>query len=348
MSMRQPAAIPPEMADPDEAAATWFARRREGLSHRGEIEFADWLDRDPRHRASYEAVTRAWELSGQTASHPSICALRSEALMMRPKRSRALPALAASVALTIGAITAVQLAPQSRDGGSPTQIAAEASQIRLLQTALGERSSVTLEDGSMVTLNTETRVRVDYTPDQRALTLLAGQALFQVAKDASRPFVVTAGDRQVVALGTKFEVRLDKSQVQVALIEGKVNVRDLPTKGQTSERVAPVRAATLEPGEQLVALAGGPTRIATVDVERLTSWQDGRVRFDDTPLVEAVAEMNRYSRTKIVITDPTISNIRVSGAFRTGQPNNFATAVSDLFPVEIDRSPTEIRLKRTS
>lgn len=346
MSLR-PSPVPPTALDPDEAAATWFARRREGLGHREEDEFARWLESDPKHRSAYQAVTRTWELSGEAASHPSVCALRSEALTMRPKKSRVMPALAASIALVVAAATAVQLSPWNNDATGP-ELAASASQPRLLQTELGERTSVTLDDGSVVTLNTETRVQVDYRPDRRSLTLLAGQALFQVARDAGRPFVVTAGDRQVTALGTKFEVRLDRSRVRVALLEGKVDVRAIPWTGKPSEPAvrAAIPATILRPGEQLVAVSGGPARVTAADVEQMTSWKEGRVRFDDTPLDEAVAEMNRYSRTKIVIVDPAISDIRVSGAFRTGQPGSFTSALSDLFPVEADRTASEIRLKR--
>lgn len=339
-------ALDAEPEDALAAASRWFARRRQGLSAREEAELTAWLEADPDHRQAWEDVTRGWELVGDAASHPRLCEMRSEALMMRPPRRRHLPAIAAALALALAGIGGTLGWLQSRPDAARPTVAQTGP--RLYQTAIGERTTVTLDDGSVVTLNTASRLRVDYSRAERGVTLLAGQVLFQVAKDKARPFIVTAGNRQVVAIGTEFEVKLEGDQVRVALLEGRVRIRRIaPAPAAAPAGSAPrivAEEATLDPGEQFVTRRD-EVRVASADVADLISWREGRVRFDDTPLVEAVAEMNRYSRTPIVIADPRIAGIRVSGAFRTGQSASFVAAVTDILPVKADREGGTIRLR---
>jgi transmembrane sensor len=130
--------------------------------------------------------------------------------------------------------------------------------------------------------------------------------------------------------------------VRVALLQGHVVVKPAPVLPRSGPLPS---SARLEPGEQLVAEAGRPVRVARADVEELTSWREGRIRFDDTPLSEAVAEMNRYSNIRIVIEDEEAGRIRVSGAFRTGRSQDFAAAVASLFPIQAQEADGEIRLR---
>jgi transmembrane sensor len=321
-------------------AASWFARRRAGPNARDERAFAEWLEADPANRTAYAEVANAWALAGTAASDPEIIAMRGEALMLRPADRRGarvwFAGIAAAVLLAIGVGYWTHV-----DGPETVKVAA--LERGVLQTAVGERSTVTLADGSVVTLNTSSKVRIAFTPGRRNVSLIAGQALFQVAKDSTRPFVVSAGDRQVVAIGTEFEVRLEKAGVRVTLLEGRVQVR--PRADVEAAAVARGEAAgpvaTLEPGEQLLATPFGRLAVKAAAVSDVVSWREGRVRFDDMALTDAVAEMNRYSVTPIVIGDPAVAGIRVSGAFRTGQTDAFIASITEIFPVtarhEVDR-----------
>lgn len=349
--MSQPREIGEE-STPDHAAATWFARRRGGLRARDEREFAKWLDADPANRAAYAEVAHIWEIAGDVASSTQIARMRSDALMIRRPRENRVGywrGLAAAMLLTITGAGGWQV---FHSPAAPVTSTASAAPL-LLQTGIGERSTVTLNDGSVVTLNTNSKLRVAFTPGRRDVVLLAGQALFQVAQNKSRPFVVTAGDRQVVAVGTLFDVRVDPRGVRVALIEGRVKVQRIiqarPAGAHTAAagwQVAPGPVAILEPGEQLSSPADGTAFVRIADVPDLLSWREGRVRFDSTPLGEAVAEMNRYSRVPIVIADPRVAQIRVSGAFRTGQSRSFVASVTDLFPVHADTTADAIILRK--
>lgn len=333
----------------EHAAATWFARQRDGLPAHQELEFAKWLDANETNRAAYDAVAQVWEITGGAAGDPRIAQMRSEALMRRRERRSGLWAgLAAAVLLTVTA------------GGwrffhsSVASVASIASAAPLsFQTGIGERSTITLTDGSQVTLNTRSTLRVTFTQDRRNVMLLAGQALFHVAKDKSRPFVVTVGDRQVIAVGTMFDVRIEPQGVRVALIDGRVKVQRVlqaPSPGAPSS-VADSKGDTgaiaiLEPGEELSTAPGGTASVRVADIADLVSWREGRVRFDGTPLREAVVEMNRYSRIPIVIADPRVGEIRVSGAFRTGQSRSFVDSVTDLFPIRADATANAIVLRK--
>jgi transmembrane sensor len=192
-------------------------------------------------------------------------------------------------------------------------------------TAIGERSTIALEDGSTLVLNTATRLRVDFTRSARNVTLLSGQALFEVASDARRPFTVQAGDRRITALGTAFDVRVEAGVVRVTLLEGRVAVE---------EPGRPANREELTPGQQLLAASRGAATVRHADVERVTSWRDGRLVFENEPLAGVVAEVNRYSNRKVVLSDPALGELRISGTFRIGSPVNFISALRDYFPIE--------------
>ncbi len=166
-----------------------------------------------------------------------------------------------------------------------------------------------------------------------------------VFQDKTRPFVVIAGDRKITALGTAFDVRLERREVRVTLVEGKVAIDQLsdPAVSESASTIespsaAPVTRTRLEVGEQFVAPVGGTATVQGANVERITSWREGRLIFEGDRLADALAEMNRYSPTPITLGDPAIGELRVSGVFRTGQPAAFAHALEQYFPLESTRN----------
>jgi transmembrane sensor len=251
-------------------------------------------------------------------------------------------AAALIVALAIGAV--VGTPPELRDQAVAWIDGSQGVARGSFQTAVGERSTVTLEDGSVATLNTNSKVEVAYNDGERRVRLIKGQALFEVAKNPHRPFVVFAGDRRIVALGTAFDVRLDDDRVAVTLVEGRVAVET--ATATTQPGLTPAKGRTeLEPGEQLIAARGEPMSVKATNTDRVTSWRGGKLVFQDDALADVVREVSRYSRTRIVIGDERIGRLRVSGVFRTGQADNFAKAITEFFPLAVEeRGPNESAL----
>jgi transmembrane sensor len=198
-------------------------------------------------------------------------------------------------------------------------------------TSVGERTVVTLRDGSILTLNTNSEVRVLYTDQERKIVLTRGQGLFEVAKGQGRPFVVYAGDRRIVATGTAFEVRLDKATVEVTLVEGHLLV---DTTNSAHLGVAGSRTE-LHAGERLVAKAGSGVSISPANVDLITSWATGKLVFLNTRLADAVDEVNRYTRTPVILSDRALGELRINGVFRAGWPGDFAHGVAQLYPVSV-------------
>jgi transmembrane sensor len=203
-----------------------------------------------------------------------------------------------------------------------------AALIRDASTDVGERSDLVLADGSRITLNTASAVHADYSGPDRRITLIRGEAFFDVAKDATRPFIVVAGSRQVIAVGTEFDVRLQESKLRVTLVEGKVRVAAESSPAIVADaRFRPVSGVTLEAGSALIVQEDGSEVVERVDVMAATSWRDGKLIIDGESLAQVVAEMNRYSREKLEIANPALEGRKVSGVFETTSGPAFAEAL---------------------
>jgi transmembrane sensor len=180
-----------------------------------------------------------------------------------------------------------------------------------------------LEDGSRLTLNTDTRLRVRFDKGVRRIELDSGEALFEVAKDSHRAFVVQAGDREITALGTEFLVRYDETQTAVTLLEGKVRV-DVANKAPT----------LLQPGERMTMAGQHAPIVDRPTIEIVTAWRKGEIVFENTPLRSAIEEMNRYSVHKLELGEGAPAEMPVSGLFRSGDAENFALALTSTHPLE--------------
>jgi transmembrane sensor len=321
MSATRPAPAPLSAEIRAEAAA-WIARLH-GSGRKSSLETAlkTWLAADPLHAQAFELATEAWELGGAApaAALPRIGLTRAR----RPRVGWHRPLLVA--------------------GAAAIMISAGAFYLRdpAISTATGEQRSVTLEDGTRVTLNTDTRLRIHYTKQQRSVRLETGEALFDVAKNPQRPFVVNAGRESVVALGTAFMVRRYNDEVDVTLVEGRVSVSTGTAVGSAGP--APPLSNVLIPGERL-RVAGSIPRLDRPSIEAATAWRRGEVVLDHTRLADAVEEMNRYSPIKIVLSAPESADIRVSGIFRIGDSARFARAIASTYQLDIAEEPQSILL----
>lgn len=318
--------LPPVEAE----AVRWLMLRRGGeLDARDEREYLDWLERDPTHRIASDKVERYWKMLGVVGEDPEIMALteRRAHESQRPVRALRYAALAASItgAVALGWILrGGNLAPDSMTTVAVNAPVSEATGIRerTFKTGVGESETVTLADGSTVTLDTDSLLHARHTSTTRDITLARGRAYFKVAKDASRPFRVIAGGKTVIATGTEFAVDMQSDEnVTVTLVEGSVRVEE--ERGFFVFRR--IETVELEPGWQLVAAEDLET--APVNLERAVSWTSGRLHFVNESLGEAAEEMNRYSDKKIVIRDPAIRNQPIVGNFRAGDVDAFVRAV---------------------
>jgi transmembrane sensor len=335
-------------ADAYSAAADWHSRLDEDDSAHTRAQFDAWLAADPQHRAAFAAVEQTWAALAAAPVDPRVLRMRREALSATHRlRFFKLAAAAAVVGLAVAIGYAV--VPMFRDGPAPhagmmTRAATEGGAFR---TAVGERSNITLSDGSSVVLNTNSRIEVRYTPEQRNLRLLAGQAWFQVAKNPQRPFIVEAGDRRVTALGTAFDVRLDsRDSVQVTLAEGKVAVE--PILSPLARLISPPPVPELlVTGEALIVSSDAAVEKVKADLVKLQSWRQGQVVFDNDTLASAIAEINRYSTTRIELADAALGELRVSGVFKAGHSDSFVETVTGHYPLRVaSRDESRILLAR--
>lgn len=294
-------------------AAAWLARLHgPNRTPQAESGFRRWLQADPRHGAAFELVTEVWDKAGGVR-RPLPRTIGRTSLRWLPAAS----AVAATVLLSVlGTLLYM------RDGA--------------VETAIGEQRNLTLEDGSRIFLNTATRVEVQYDERARRIRLQQGEALFEVAPRSGRPFIVAAGDREVVALGTAFVVRKDPGRLAVTLVEGKVKV--VPSDAR------PVGDPVMIPGQRLIFSAGTAPRMDLPAIDKVIAWRQGQVVLDDAPLAEAIAEMNRYSTVALSIERPEAAHIRISGVFRAGDSGNFAKAVAATYRLTVIEGPRQLIL----
>lgn len=315
-------------------AAAWIARLQSpDCCPETEAALADWLELDAAHRHAFDRATEVWGMIPAAA-------LRQPAAVSRPAPARrprerapfvsaALrwsPALAASLVLLL----AVGVLLLGGAGG--------------FSTAVGEQQMATLDDGTRITLNTDTRLHVRYADDLRSVALDRGEAMFEVAPNPRRPFVVTAGDTRVRALGTSFIVRRARGSVVVTLIQGKVSVTDTAARPDGGPKAA--GSTILAPGERLTLTDEAGSLIDRPSIETVTAWRRGQAVFADTPLSDAVAELNRYGGPRVVLDDPRLASLRVSGVFATNDTVEFATAIAALHGLQVHHSRAEVVIAR--
>jgi transmembrane sensor len=201
-------------------------------------------------------------------------------------------------------------------------------------TPIGGLEDVHLADGSRITLNTDSRIRVHLSKRERRIDLDRGEAFFEVAHDSTRPFVVYAGHDRVRAVGTKFSVRRDSDDVEVVVTEGKVQLAtvDTPSGGR-------LPAVTILPAWTVAKTAKTAVlthRESPTEAEASLSWRNGYLVFKDATLEDVARTFNRYNTRKIVIADPQIASIRIGGNFRSNNINAFLTLLRDGFPITVD------------
>jgi len=321
------------MSDPkdpavDEEAMEWLVRLQFGTANR--TDFTAWRARSPAHETAARAAETLWREIGQTDTAVAFARRESARRAGPDPRVARLPSRAARPAFARRAVlTGAVAASAALVVGGSGVFGPLAALTADYATRPGERRAVSLPDGSTVLLNTATALSVTFTPEERRVSLEAGEAFFEVAKDPDRPFIVTAKGGETRAVGTAFAVRTDGDLVRVTVTEGIVEV--------TARSAAPV---------SLVAGQGtsyGPKATMTsayyVNEAVATAWRRGKLIFNQRPLEEVAAEMSRYSAGRIVVTNEELKRLPVTGVFELDDPDGMLRAIEQILPVKVMRLP---------
>ncbi len=342
----------------ERTAAAWLAQRDGGRwSERDQARLEAWLSASTAHRVAFLRLESAWQQSdrlkalgaglphgtlperGQWAPSPflsqreSANEISSAARAFAPRAARrgtrmaryfgtaAALLIAVSSAWTWRYFTAVEQTPY--------------------QSGIGELRLIPMADGSRATLSSDSRILVSMSHGERHIDLQQGEAFFDVAKDRSRPFVVGAGGRRAVAVGTRFAVRRDAENLRVVVTEGTVRLETDAAPGQHPQPTTLLPAGSVA----LISSNGVLVRSGSVEEAELQlNWRSGFLAFHDTPLAEAAAEFNRYNARKIVMGDAQVAAMRVGGNFRWSNTDVFVRLLEQGFPVRAEHRDDRIVL----
>jgi transmembrane sensor len=280
--------------------------------------FEQWIESAPENRRQYDLIETVWEHLECLRSHPLV---DEDLTKLRPARTRRWGRVLMAAA-AVAAATAVGLAFVRLHSSEPQVIVTRADQ----------QGHFVLADGSTIELNSDTNLEIVYSDETRRVRLLSGQALFTVARDERRPFVVGVHDTVVRAIGTRFDIYSKDAQVIVGVSEGTVEVsRESQTQNQA--RVAPTRLGAGR--EMAIDTRQSSYAIRSIDIDQVGLWRFGRIHFRGTALVEAVREFNRYAHAPIVIEDHQLDGLEITGFFNADDSQQFLDALTRAYPVEV-------------
>ena len=344
-----------------EEACEWFVELRAGdLDDSARREFDRWLRKSPEHLSAYLEIAAIWNegpsldpsakwdvdilIAQAGEGSDNVIALprtaedpaRTAPVRKVGVKQRRLLATAASLLVFAVAVSGFQLARQWR--------------ARTVATTVGEQRSIVLADGSTVELNSRSSVKVRYSKHERAIDLLEGQALFRVAKDPTRPFVVNSGTTRVHAVGTQFDVYRKHDGTVVTVVEGRVAVLagegfKLPS-AQLTETLHP--KILLSAGEQITVTRESVQREAHPNVANATAWRQRQLVFESASLVEVAEEFNRYNERQFIIDDAQLDDFHISGVFSSTDPSSLIRFLLERPDVRVTETASEIRVARNN
>jgi len=297
------------------AASNWFSLRRSGtMTPEAEAELEGWLT-DPDNLAAFTDVEATWALVDAARDDPAMLAMREAAERAhRPVRRRwaiggAIAASLAAAAVALPILSSPDIAARLPIPGAG---------VRTLSTGAGQMTTMTLSDGTVVTMDGGTVLKMRETADQRLVTMERGRAFFRVAKE-SRPFSLVAAGKRATASGGAFDVNLANNCFDLTLVDGKVKVAD-------ASMFHRAQAAELSPGSRLLVATQGNWAVTRVNVEKQTGWLRGWMTYDRAPMSRIAADLNRYSDKQVVIADAKVAATPMMGAFKPGDVDSFVRA----------------------
>lgn len=324
----------------NERAAAWLVRRDAGLTPAEERELAQWLEESSDHRQAWEEAQAVWQgvtRPDATFKETVLEELERWEAQKRERRRRLVPFLTLSTLAAAAALVLVFRTPDPVSTGMQAPAFVQRPQQQRL------------EDGSRVQLNAATEIEVDFTPTKRRVHLLRGEAHFDVAKDAARPFVVAVGALSVEAVGTEFLVRIEPDNLDVLVTEGKVKVV-ASGRGEAAVAVLPLAAgefAGIPLSDEPVLPAAGRA-VSPGQIDEALAWRTMRVEFSGTPLADVIGLFNEKSRIKLKLSDPTLGRMRVSGTYWVNNAEGFARLLENGFSIRAERTGENEILLRPS
>jgi transmembrane sensor len=361
-------------------ACEWFVEFRSGdLDDSDRRQFDLWARKSPEHLAAYLEIAAIW----------------NEGSALDSDRKRDAEALIAQAALDVTNVVPLSDRPRSdvspaalaKSPSSPSRLPLAASiaavsviaglligyqrlQAPIYTTTFGEERSITLEDGSVIDINSRSKIRVRYSADERNVDLLEGQALFHVAKNPARPFFVSSATTQVRAVGTEFDVYQKLGGTVVTVVEGRVAVlsRSDTGAGEVADPHAAValRGDTsgggpsdarklqvggnppifLSAGEQVLVTPRTMQKADHPNIAIATAWTQRQLDFESASLSDVAEEFNRYNERQLVIEDPTLYDFHISGVFSSSDPASLVRFLRDRPGVRVTETRTEIRVSK--
>jgi transmembrane sensor len=338
-----------------EEAVEWFlAFCEEDVDPAACKQFNAWLRRSPEHVRGYLRISAFWEdaedlkrhtqygideLVQRALAESNVVALDSKAVPEPPRVPRRTPRLRWALWPVAACLLAGVL------------VWLNADRTRTYATAAAEQQTFVLSDGSAVQLNARSRVAVHYTGPRREVNLIQGQALFRVAKDPSRPFLVYSAGAVIRAVGTQFDVLRKRDTTVVTVVEGQVAVSDMRSTGKSGDFPAAPPPASLErmpvlvsAGQRVVAGAQVLEPPRTTDAAAATAWTEGRLVFDSVRLDDALEEFNRYLPRPLVLESPQLLSMHVSGVFSVTEPRQFLEFLHRRFGTTSEETDGEVRI----
>jgi len=320
-------------------ACLWISKIDRGLSASEQRELVIWCEKSSKHYSTLIEMARHWDDAELLSSLSELFPIEqkhSKHIIFRPVAMAATVVLASLLSLNT-------FLPSSFIPYVPSYKELQLTESRHMETRVGESVSSTLSDGSLLQLNTNTAIDVRYTPDYRLITLLKGEAQFNVSKDNERPFIVVVGDRSFTALGTIFNIQKNNNEgIELLVTEGRVLVEDSQLAPQV---LAKVMSENQPPAEALIVSSGQKSILqgeeqVSVDafsldqVQRDLAWQQGMLVFDGEPLHSALEEVSRYTATKFELTESDLSQLKVSGYFKAGDIDGLLSSLRVNFNIE--------------
>lgn len=327
--MKRKGTVLPSKLLPTTPDTDWFAKlRSEKINREVDTDFCSWLEEKPENEQEYERCELIWELSEELAeaeemqSYIEECdaLIESRRESVKSRQSNKLIAWLTKPVATAAAVAVVGIA---------TAMLTFLLMPESYETAIGEQRLVRLSDGSTVNLNTNTEIIVDYGDKVRRIKLERGEALFSVAHNPSRPFDVVAGNGVTRAIGTSFNVALEKDKVTISVLEGVVEVDADLTQVEDNEPLP-----RLDRGKAInYWRSGAIAEVYVADLKRIESWREGKLNFDATRLADVILEHNKYTTNRIVIGDDRLEEVLISGVFRINDTEALLFALEQTFGI---------------
>ncbi|WP_444914697.1 FecR family protein [Microbulbifer sp. TRSA007] len=327
-------------------ACAWVARlRSDSITSSDRRQFKQWISKEE-NQLAFTEITELWGDLGALSHLPSdtlfpesipypqskaaSCSASSETQKQLSSKQWTLPQwLMGGGLATCGAIVALWVGYQGMGGELKAQI---------YVTERGQIQTISLSDGSEVKLNSNSELRVIYNRNERRTELVRGEAFFEVARQTSRPFTVTAGSANIRVLGTEFNVELNPQSTKVSVTEGTVSVSETDSApGLGPESVQLIKNEKVSVSER------GLSPIGQTSPEEATDWTKGLLVFEKTPLKDALTELNRYLAVPVAAS-PQVEDKLVSGTFEISDPDSTLKAIATALDLHEDHSNSNLTI----